>query len=320
LLNSWNGALSVDQGNNTILSAMIGAGSKDSDNHFSGIVMGDLEKLDANGGILNSEHGLLGFHAGVQSFGFRTNGTAFIGKSGAGRIEFDGNSGIIKSAMYNGNTDYKSGSKWDLANGSIVLNGSGGEYFKFNEKNDGKLEMKLSGADIILSNQGDENLTSYIVATANSITQKVEGMAAMDYVGTAPNELRQQSSQDGYYLNIDIPEITNASDTERFSKAIPIFRHGTLLEVTFTKASVNAANTKVKAKIWLNILKVGEGASSDNNGYPIWVNGAVTSTDNPLEWNAGDKLWFKFILTEAKDPEKDFNQGYWVVYDPYGVA
>lgn len=315
LLNNWDGNLVIDEENNYILSSVMGAGEKDDKNRFTGVLMGTIGKIDSSG-----ETGLFGYDKGAQSFGFKKDGTAFIGKSGVGRIEFDGNSGIIKSAMYNGNTNYKSGSKWDLANGSIVLNGSGGEYFKFNEKNDGKLEMKLSGADIILSNQGDENLTSYIVATANSITQKVEGMAAMDYVGTAPNELRQQSSQDGYYLNIDIPEITNASDIERFSKAIPIFRHGTLLKVTFTKASVNAANTKVKAKIWLNILKVGEGASSDNNGYPIWVNGAVTSTDNPLEWNAGDKLWFKFILTEAKDPEKDFNQGYWVVYDPYGVA
>lgn len=314
LLNNWDGNLIVDNENNYILSSMMGAGSKDSQNRFSGVLMGEVGKVADNA----AETGLFGYYKGAQSFGFRTDGTAFIGKSGAGRIEFDGSKGVIQSAKY-GELN-ASGSKWDLANGSIILNGSGGEYFKFNEKNDGKLEMKLSGADIILSNQGDENLTSYIVATANSITQKVESMAAMDYVGTAPNELRQQSSQDGYYLNIDIPEITNASDTERFSKAIPIFRHGTLLEVTFTKASVNAANTKVKAKIWLNILKVGEGASSDNNGYPIWVNGAVTSTDNPLEWNAGDKLWFKFILTEVKDPTQDYNKGYWIVYDPYGVA
>ena len=314
LLNNWDGNLIVDNENNYILSSMIGAGSKDSQNRFSGVLMGEVSKVADNA----AETGLFGYHEGAQSFGFRTDGTAFIGKSGAGRIEFDGSKGVIQSAKY-GELN-ASGSKWDLANGSIILNGSGGEYFKFNEKNDGKLEMKLSGADIILSNQGDENLTSYIVATANSITQKVEGMAAMDYVGTAPNELRQQSSQDGYYLNIDIPEITNASDTERFSKAVPIFRHGTLLEVTFAKANVNDANTKVQAKIWLNILKVGEGTSSGNNGYPIWVNGAVTSADNPLEWNAGDKLWFKFILTEAKDPEKDFNQGYWIVYDPYGVA
>jgi hypothetical protein len=47
--------------------------------------------------------GLYGFHHGEQSFGFNVNGTAFIGKSGSGRIAFDGTRGIIHSGnwLYN---------------------------------------------------------------------------------------------------------------------------------------------------------------------------------------------------------------------------
>jgi hypothetical protein len=35
-------------------------------------------------------HGLYGYHEGAQSFGFKADGTAFIGKAGGGRIEFNG--------------------------------------------------------------------------------------------------------------------------------------------------------------------------------------------------------------------------------------
>ena len=150
LLNNWNGALSVDQGNNTILSAMIGAGSKDSNNRFSGVVMGDLEKLDTNGGILNSEHGLLGFHAGVQSFGFRTNGTAFIGKSGAGRIQFDGTEGIIASdgwinpndgSIRADNDTSATGLKIDLKNGTLIS-----KQFSIDASGNAKFKGDITGA------------------------------------------------------------------------------------------------------------------------------------------------------------------------------
>jgi hypothetical protein len=44
--------------------------------------------------------GLYGFHQGAQSFGFKIDGTAFLGKAGKGRILFDGNYGFIASANW----------------------------------------------------------------------------------------------------------------------------------------------------------------------------------------------------------------------------
>ena len=45
-----------------------------------------------------AEHtGIYGFQKGVASFGFRDDGTAFIGKPGAGRLEFNGDSSRITS-------------------------------------------------------------------------------------------------------------------------------------------------------------------------------------------------------------------------------
>lgn len=97
LLNNWDGNLKVDNDNNYILSAMMGAGIKNSDNTFSGVLMGDVgTKLED--GSLQGTIGLYGYNKGEQSFGFKVDGTAFLGKSGRGQIQFDGNNGIIKSA------------------------------------------------------------------------------------------------------------------------------------------------------------------------------------------------------------------------------
>jgi hypothetical protein len=74
---------------------MLVAGKK-ADNKFTGVVMGDM-------GTLNSfETGLFGIHDGISSFGFKTDGTAYLGKSGSGQINFDGNKGTITSARYDG--------------------------------------------------------------------------------------------------------------------------------------------------------------------------------------------------------------------------
>jgi len=41
LVNSWDGSLLVDKENNAFLSKMVSAGSKDADNRFTGVLMGD---------------------------------------------------------------------------------------------------------------------------------------------------------------------------------------------------------------------------------------------------------------------------------------
>jgi hypothetical protein len=79
------------------MSARIVAGSKEKDdNTFSGVIMGDWKGKDAEKWATENT-GIYGFYHGGASFGFRDDGTAFIGKSGSGRIEFNGEKGIIKS-------------------------------------------------------------------------------------------------------------------------------------------------------------------------------------------------------------------------------
>ena len=97
ILNSWDGAgFTVNENGNYVMYASVVAGLKNSDNTFSGVMLGDL-RSDTN------EHGtgLIGFNHGQLAYGFYEDGYAFIGRPGAGRIEFntDGN-GIIQSSNY----------------------------------------------------------------------------------------------------------------------------------------------------------------------------------------------------------------------------
>lgn len=110
MLNSWDGSLTIDEKNGTILSTMIGAGRKSSNNTFEGVLMGDVaigtnsnigfEKKNDVGFSNMTGLGIYGFHDGAQSFGFNIDGTAFLGKAGAGRILFSGNYGVIASANW----------------------------------------------------------------------------------------------------------------------------------------------------------------------------------------------------------------------------
>jgi hypothetical protein len=115
MLNEWDGSLTIDKEKGIILSSMIGAGKKNSENKFSGVLIGDLK----GGTGLNSTEkmtGVYGFHEGIMSYALKEDGTAFFGADGHGRIEIDGTSGIIRSAGWK-----KSNDTWVLENGSGTL-------------------------------------------------------------------------------------------------------------------------------------------------------------------------------------------------------
>ena len=126
MLNAWDGSLQIDEENGTIMSSMVGAGRKTTNNTFEGVLMGDV------GGQVNGDNatgiGLYGYHDGAQSFYFGVNGTAFLGKSGRGRILLDGNKGTISSASYqqtrNDNGTADAGMMIDLDDGFIDILGA----------------------------------------------------------------------------------------------------------------------------------------------------------------------------------------------------
>ena len=147
LLNNWNGDLIVDNENNYILSAMLGAGTKNNQNQFSGVLMGDITKADSD---ITRESGLFGYHEGGQSFGFKTDGTAFIGKKGAGRIEFNGNNGFIQSGNYKSK---EAGMRIDLANGSIDA-----KNFTINEDGNATFRGEIKATKLIIEEGAETNI------------------------------------------------------------------------------------------------------------------------------------------------------------------
>ena len=127
-LNDWNGSFTIDEKNGTVLATSFGAGKKENDNSFSGVLMGDIAK----GKNFDNDNidglGIYGFNKGAQSFCLSSDGRVFFGKAGSGRIYFDGDKGTISSASYEiARRDYKevgsSGMLIDLDDGYIHMLG-----------------------------------------------------------------------------------------------------------------------------------------------------------------------------------------------------
>jgi hypothetical protein len=93
------------------MSSMMGVGRKNADNTFTGMLMGEIaNKASITPPTLNTYStgiGLYGIDQGVFAYGFNSDGTAFLGKPGHGRIWFDGNNGFIASQnwFYDKNDD-----------------------------------------------------------------------------------------------------------------------------------------------------------------------------------------------------------------------
>lgn len=70
----------------------------DKEGNVSGVLIGTV--ADSEDRIKSTESGLFGFDAGETVFRIGTDGEAFLGKDGTGRIYFSGNEGTIESANW----------------------------------------------------------------------------------------------------------------------------------------------------------------------------------------------------------------------------
>ena len=125
-INKWDGKeISMEGG--VILTPAIAAGKKNKeDNTFSGVMIGDWgqKKSDTDPDTapdIAEQTGVYGFHHGAMSYAFKEDGTGFIGKSGKGRINFNGDTGSIQSLSY---SQAGTGMKIDLDDGFIDIRGS----------------------------------------------------------------------------------------------------------------------------------------------------------------------------------------------------
>lgn len=87
-INGWDGT-ALDTGDGSyVFAPQVGAGIKNSDNTFTGVIMGKDSGQD--------KVGLYGYKQGLNTFGLMETGEAYFGaKSGGGQIVIDGTSAII---------------------------------------------------------------------------------------------------------------------------------------------------------------------------------------------------------------------------------
>lgn len=102
-INGWDGN-KLETGDGYLLAPQVGAGRKNTDNSFTGVVIGVKqvqEKVSTNQKI-----GLFGYSSGVQSIFLNAeDGSATFGVSGAGQVIIEpGTRAIIKSGNYNDST------------------------------------------------------------------------------------------------------------------------------------------------------------------------------------------------------------------------
>ena len=141
-LNKWDGnSISLDNNGGSILTPQIGTGQKDSNNAFTGLFMGSVQKSDGSA----IENGLFGYKSGERTIDLSADtGVAKFGKAGSGQVIIDPSTGAkIQGGnyIYTGNEQTGSGMEIDLAKPTIKY-GTGN--FELDE--DGN--MKCRNADI----------------------------------------------------------------------------------------------------------------------------------------------------------------------------
>ena len=124
-LNDWNGtAIEINKNDGYILTPQVGAGTKNNDNSFTGIVMGQARTKNSN------ETGLFGYAAGARSiFLDAKTGNATFGLATKGQIKID----------VNGNATIKSN---DYPNAGMQIQFSNSPHIKFGS---GNFEVESNG-------------------------------------------------------------------------------------------------------------------------------------------------------------------------------
>lgn len=317
LLNEWDGKFTINEENGTLLATMIGAGKKTANNTFEGVLMGDVAEgtvgdigFYTNPGIGNQTGvGIYGFHDGEQSFCFNSDGTAFLGKSGGGRIIINGNSGYLASA--NWFTGKGSPASNPTQNGGQI--NSQGSIVK--ESNDGMC-INLKDGHIDAYNFKLTSSSIYLDSSGSGAPPGIDGTFFLyigdnnSYISFGPSDDSDEYSLSIKVANFDLTTPVGgegegtATETNNFMESIKnvVGKMGYVNEDTvnqtyiFNKLITKSDGTKAKGivltngELYINATHIGAGViQSDNwvgqyklsNG--VWYNAASDSLQQALE-------------------------------------
>lgn len=296
-LNEWDGSLIVDEDQNYIMSSSVTAGVKHANNTFSGVVMGEVGRK--NGDIFESQTGLFGYSEGKQAFGFRDNGTAFIGIDGQGRIKFDGSGGVIESAGETGMTiNLSEGSihanNFKLTSDLITLNNNPSKneyYFSIGDKNTKRNFIGLTNEGELIFRPSSFELTA--MGGTNLLLNSAPRAIRDSDVIYWDDEWDESSSTIRIINTNDKPsifEIVRDGNSENIL-------YGLISNVVYLKAKMNYTfSAEVQSDTPITQIQV-----SVTQGSNVIFTDSWTANDENSELNSETTDW-QFISTTFKMP------------------
>lgn len=203
-INAWDGnSIQLDDKGGYILAPQMGAGKKENDNSFTGVLMGEVKNPDKT----TPDIGLLGYNKGDRTFFLNSeNGSALFGKANNGQVVIDPSTN--HALLYSGNF-------WKNYN----ENGLPSNYTSSNEKGQGLLidltkpEIRYGSGRFKVDSNGN------LVATNTDLSGKITAISGQiggwtingtKLIGTESNSLNSQKIT----LEADRSRIYSGNKTE----------------------------------------------------------------------------------------------------------
>lgn len=196
-LNDWSGtAIEINNEDGYILTPQVGAGKKNQDNSFTGIIMGQTKTKDKNQTGFKDQTGLFGYAAGARSIFLDANtGSAQFGLATKGQIKIDVDGpATIKSSDYpEKEEDPKKGMQIQFSDPPHIKFGSG----NFEVNPEGHIHA-VGGGDIAGWQISDDSLSKgYVTLSSNNdeptnqaikVTDGEKNIFSVDYRGYLHSE------------------------------------------------------------------------------------------------------------------------------------
>lgn len=317
-INSWDGnSVNIDSDGGFILAPQVGAGIKENDNSFTGVIMGKVKEANQSG----ADIGLIGYAKGVRSiFLDAQTGKAVFGANGKGQITIDPTNNTAR--IYSGNFVYRpngtgTGMEIDLTTPQIRF-GSG----NFEVNKEGYITAKGGGSiagwqitDTELYSPAPYSGRKLTLDSANTkIYSGLKTVLDSNTVGfhLSPEGLGLVSSGGGKILmktNDNTPVIYSNNHSSLISSAVGFYlsQDGLSLRSNYTKDGSTVASslifsttgepeiysnsknalTSTRIGFYLsgNGLSIGSKFYADNNGVMRLGAGAVANTGKHWEIN-----------------------------------
>ena len=187
LVNAWDGSFKINDKDGSILSSLLVAGSKNQDNQFTGVIMGDIGVAGQG-----DADGLYGFQNGENRFRLTENGEFFVGGKNTNQYIHLDESGNLKIEI----------GELDLTATKININANGLKI----DSEQGLFELE----DKILfdSKSGTATLGGWIINSNEIATGSVHGGGTGIIISTDHGILARKSTGEGIEDYIDTFHIT----------------------------------------------------------------------------------------------------------------